>query len=518
MHARVPSIRSSQCLDRNATRERGGWAGILDTLPATGPALVVLHNDFHPEARQAVAHALSPMRRDIKILVPRAQACAVNGAIPLPSRLSPRSLPLGASRWLRAGGVLLWFALDPRHPRRTDWPFWVGRLARLAQAPIWPAFLCPPGNFPPRLALGQRVRPERLKALARDGAIQEYLSIRGQLLQAQFAPRPWRKSVATRRAINTTAFQPVIPPLPVASCQAEISALPASQQLAASGDMLVYWARAEQIPNLLQELGRLREITFRATGEGTGKAVDLDEYDEYYLHLFIWESCKQELVGAYRMGQSDEILKSRGLAGLYTHGLFQFQPELLDAINPALEMGRSFIRAEYQRNASSMFLLWKGIAQFTLRHPRYWVLFGPVSTSNDYNPLSQRLMVEYLRDREFLPELAQWVHPSNPFPLDRRLNLHRGRAVGIDEISDWVARIEPDGKGVPILLKQYLRLGGKLLGFNVDPAFSNVVDGLILVDMVKTDQRVMHRYLGKEGIVKFLAHHGLPFPSNDPSP
>jgi len=121
----------------------------------------------------------------------------------------------------------------------------------------------------------------------------------------------------------------------------------------------------------LQEIGRLRELTFRAAGEGSGKTSDIDLFDAYYLHLFLWDREANAIVGAYRMGLADEIIMRYGKRGLYTQSLFRYGTRFLQTLNPAIELGRSFVRLEYQRSFSPLLLLWRGIGQFILRSPHY---------------------------------------------------------------------------------------------------------------------------------------------------
>src|SRR5262249_26641866 len=212
-----------------------------------------------------------------------------------------------------------------------------------------------------------------------------------------------------------------------------------------------------------------------AGGEGTGKASDMDLFDAYYLHLFVWDADARAIVGAYRMGLADEILARYGKRGLYTQSLFRFRPGALRAIDPAIELGRSFVRAEYQRSFTGLLLLWRGIFQFVARFPRYAVLFGPVSISNDYTPESRRLIVEYLSVHNRERALARHVRPRRPFRTGRRAAT---ALRDVEHLSREVERIEPDRKGVPVLLRQYLKLGGRMLGFNTDPEFSDALDGL----------------------------------------
>jgi putative hemolysin len=266
-------------------------------------------------------------------------------------------------------------------------------------------------------------------------------------------------------------------------------------------------ASAAQIPCLLREIGRLRELSFRAVGEGTGRGLDLDRFDATYLHLFVWNRSNQEVVGAYRLGQTDGILDRRGLGGLYTSTLFRYDEALFEAMGPALEMGRSFVREEYQRSFSGLMLLWQGIGRFVIRQPRYATLFGPVSISASYRSASQQLMAAFLRSNTCHHGWSRWVRPRHPYRV-------RGRAVdeplNVAELSTLVGDIEEDSKGVPILLRQYLRLGGRALGLNVDPDFSNVLDVLVLVDLRRTETRVLNRYMGGDGAAEFLAYHQPP--------
>jgi putative hemolysin len=264
------------------------------------------------------------------------------------------------------------------------------------------------------------------------------------------------------------------------------------------------------MPWCLQEIGRLRELSFRAAGEGTGRSSDVDLFDAYYLHLFLWDSRASAIVGAYRMGLVDEILQRYGRRGLYTYSLFKYGPRLLERLNPGIELGRSFVRAEYQRSFSALLLLWRGIGRFVLRSPQYAILFGPVSISNSYAPLSRQLMVEYLTTNNAEAELARHVRPKRPFrgPRSRLWDEAEFASVkDIEELSRLIARIEVDNKGVPILLRQYLKLGGRLLGFNADDRFSDALDGLIMVDLRASDPRVLSRYMGEEGAAAFLVRH-----------
>jgi putative hemolysin len=306
-------------------------------------------------------------------------------------------------------------------------------------------------------------------------------------------------------------FRPtaVIDEVPRTSLQAEIEALPPSQLLIESSGLGVYCARAGEIPRVLQEIGRLREVTFRAVGEGTGRCADVDSFDAYYVHLFVWDAHAHTIVGAYRLGLADDIVARHGTRGLYTHSLFEYPTRLLDRLNPAIELGRSFVRAEYQRAFAPLLLLWGGIGRFVERSPRYAVLFGPVSISGRYSAASRRLMVDYLSRYKADRRLCSQVKPRRPFRHGTRvLASDAPPAPGnVDELSRLVAQIEPDGKGVPVLLRHYLRLGGRVLGFNVDDEFANALDALMMLDLRRVEPALLARYMGDSGSAAFRAYH-----------
>ncbi len=274
---------------------------------------------------------------------------------------------------------------------------------------------------------------------------------------------------------------------------------------------VVYCAESSSIPLALREIGRLREVTYREIGEGTNAEIDLDQYDAYYRHVFIWNPSTREIVGAYRMGLADEILREKGVEGLYTHTCFKFGPELVERLQPAIELGRSFVRREYQKAFSSLMLLWKGIVIFVARHPKYRSFFGPVSISNDYREASRQLMMRSLRTSNFDNGLSRLISPRcAPRKSGRAewaLPEYGGIVGDLEQVSKMVQEIEPDQKGVPVLLRQYVKMGGKILCFNVDPAFNYSLDGFIAVSVPDIDPRVLKRYMGAEDYAAYMAHH-----------
>jgi putative hemolysin len=284
----------------------------------------------------------------------------------------------------------------------------------------------------------------------------------------------------------------------------EYRSIPKEQFLHNTDKEQVFYAMAPQIPNLLYEIGRLRELTFREVEEGTGNDLDLDEYDQTYVHLIAWSKQNEEIIGSYRLGLADQILKENGV-GLYTKTLFQLKPSFLKRISPAIELGRSFVAPAYQRSFSSLFLLWRGIGEFISYRPHYRYLFGPVSISNAYTHSSQMLMLRYLKLNHHNNKLARLVKPQNPSAKPKKVLNRQSHVIRqLRELEEMISDIELESAGIPVLIRQYLKLGAEFLAFNRDPLFSNVVDGLIVVDVHKTDRKILNKYMGREATKRYM--------------
>jgi putative hemolysin len=373
-----------------------------------------------------------------------------------------------------------------------------------------------------RLKVGELIDPKHLETFGSQEAATEYLRLKTYSLKDL---KPKRSRLRLRLPFRSASTEQTIQALAPAQLphrlEKEIDALPAAQRLVEYGDFDVFYSSADKIPTVLKELGRLREETFRAVEEGTGQASDLDDFDAYYLHLFMWNRVEREIVGAYRIGLADQIVKEYGRQGLYTSTLFRYRSRFLEKMGPAIELGRSFICIKYQKKHASLSLLWRGIGEYVARHPEYRTLFGPVSITDAYHNISKDLMVHFFREHSFDDEMSQYVRPRKSpksFKMLKGVSLkYIGESIqSVDSVSAIISGFESDQKGVPILLRHYLKLNGVLLSFNVDPAFSDVIDGLILVDLCKTDPRVLQRYMGKEGYADFMDYHGQTIQSAKP--
>ncbi|HLV87482.1 MAG TPA: GNAT family N-acyltransferase [Candidatus Sulfotelmatobacter sp.] len=526
-------------------------------IPAAGPLVVVANHPYGVLDGAILTVLLTRVRPDVRILtnfllddVPElAEHCIfvdpfhTDRSIELNRRAMREALA-----WLEGGGALAIFPagevshwqMPPAHVADPAWNDTAVRLIRRSGASALPVYFCGHngvtfqilGMIHPKLRtgflleqflqqegksievrIGSEIQNDELSEIEDDRQAIEYLRWRTYLLGRRkksevIWPAAWRAKLASK------IQEPLCPAVDPDLLAREVASLPKERCLAENGDLAVYLGTANLTPHCLEEIGRLRELTFRQVGEGTGKASDLDTFDDYYWHLLLWNRKKQELVGAYRAGSTAEILPVHGVGGLYTSTLFRYDECLFQKLGSALELGRSFVRPEYQRQFAPLMLLWKGIARLVASRPDIPVLFGPVSISNDYCKASREMIFRFFEARMHEDELAGMVQPRNPFRpgLLQSWDCHGMSQVlrDLEQLSQPITDVETDGKGLPILLRQYAKIGGRLLGFNVDRKFSNCLDGLIVVDLRRTDPSVLERYMGKESATRFRQLHSTP--------
>ncbi len=532
----------------------------LERIPIKGPLVAVANHPFGVLDGAALTVLLSRVRPDVKILansllrgIPELhEHCIFVDPFHASSSVDKNVKPLKqALEWLRQGGALAVFPAgevsqwNVREGQVTD-PAWntvAVRLVRKTGASALPVYFCGRnsaafqllGMINPRLRtlfllqeflqqrekdvqvrIGGAIPSELIASLDNDDEATEYLRLRTYLLSYR-GKKPISLPTKMRSALPRKPQEKIALEVPSQFVVNDIAALPVQRLLVENADFAVYAARASELPYALDELGRLREITFRAAGEGTGRSADLDQFDAYYWHLLLWNKEKRELAGAYRAGNTDEIIRAHGIKGLYTNTVFRYDEQLFLKIGSALELGRSFVRPEYQRQYAPLLLLWKGIARFVAAHPATPVLFGAVSISNEYSSMSREMIVRYFEQRRVKDEdgreFADLIHARTPFRAPKLRRWDCGAICGalrdLDELAEPISDVEEDGKGLPILLKQYAKVGGRLVGFNLDRKFSDVVDGLVIVDLRQTDPSVLERYMGKEGCAGFRRFHEL---------
>lgn len=282
-----------------------------------------------------------------------------------------------------------------------------------------------------------------------------------------------------------------------------------------SGNFTVYCAPSVLIPNIMTEIGRLREITFRDVGEGTNRKIDIDEFDLYYHQLFIWDEDQKQIAGAYRLGKGKDITDKYGLQGFYTQSLFRINTKLVPVLRESIELGRSFITKDYQKKPLPLFLLWKGILYFLIKNPEYRYLIGPVSISSRFSNFSKGVIIKFIKDNYYNHEIAQYIRPRNNFRVklsDVDTDIILGDSNDLGKLDKFIKDIEPSNYTIPVLLKKYLKQSGKIIGFNIDPKFNNALDGLMILDLFDVpletitalskeikDESLMERFVQPDG-------------------
>lgn len=513
----------------------------LESIPADGPLLIVSNHPFGAIEGVLLPALLLGHRPDIKILA----NYMLQGIAEL-NRLFIPIDPFDGNRvrenfsgirqalsHVQNGGALALFpsgTVSHLHPLQREiidpkWHDTVGRIARKTGARVLPLFfhgrnsyffnlmglihplartallpkeLLRKRNSAITMSIGRTVSPETLNGLPSDTARASYLRMRCYALKPPRKTRPDQADASEERALP-----PIAPAGPVDDLLREMRALPPEDRLLTDGDWQIVETDMASSPALLDEIGRLREITFRAVEEGSGLARDLDEFDPHYRHLILWNDKDKCIAGAYRLGVVDDILKSGGPKGLYSTSLFRFDLRFFHLTRSSLELGRAFVREEYQRDYAPLLLLWKGISRFVLRRPGVRYLFGPVSVSLGYTPFSLKAIMAYLMRHHSMPNLRGLVS-GRATPHFR----HASRRTRIDpDTIDWnilntMVRDMEGGRAIPILFKHYLRLNGKIATFHVDRAFGTL-DAFLIIDLLEVPGRMLARFMGAGNIQRF---------------
>lgn len=511
-------------------------SGSLENIPSTGPVFIVANHPFGGVDGLILGSLILSRRGDSRILansllnrMPEIEkhVIAVN---PFGTVKATRENSGGlreAKKWLSDGHCLATFPsgfvsyYQPDSQRVSDAPWHpnIARICRRQKATVVPVFIEGInsdafqilGRLHPRvrtallvrelfnkreevvIRIGTAILPTRFQEFEDDASLSRYFQMCSEILHHQ-EQRPPEKAVSKS--------QPVAERQPVELLHKDVAELPAECLLFEKGDLGIYCAKAFQIPHILHEIGRTRELTFRPVGEGTGKPLDLDRYDQHYHHLFLWNSATSELIGAYRIGMVDRILAEHGFEGLYSNTIFEYSDDAFESMGEGktLELGRSYIVPNYQRRGTSLFLLWRGIVKFIRKNPGYTKLFGAVSISDQYHPLSQALIVRFLKRKKlqggFENKIRARKNPTCETHRSLRAFDFPGALPSLEDVSGLVSELEPDKKGVPTLLKHYLKLNGVILGIGVDQGFSDALDGFILVDIEKIDPAMLRKYEG----------------------
>lgn len=356
-----------------------------------------------------------------------------------------------------------------------------------------PAELFKKKNAKVRLRIGSAISVKEQKASDSAGDLSRYLRARvyilGSALNSKKLFKPSFKNFKKQKEI--------ISPVPEIVLTQEVGYLRNSgYKIHQHGDIEVFIAPCAKMPNILTEIGRLREVTFRAIGEGTNKSIDLDEYDTYYDHLFLWQKEENKLIGSYRIGKGKDIAEKYGKHGFYVNTLFEINNKMMPLLENTIELGRSFIVQEYQQHPMPLFLLWRGILIYLLNNPSYQYLLGPVSISNAYSEVSKSYLISFIKKHFFNEELAKMFKAKKGFEVDFKdtdaevLLKQSNDLLSMDKL---IADIEPQRFRIPPLLKQYIKLNARIISFNTDPKFNDALDGLILLDLMEVPEKTMER-------------------------
>jgi putative hemolysin len=432
-----------------------------------------------------------------------------------------------AIRWVRQGGVLVIFPAGEVSPiRRSErmaedspWHDSITRLIRACNAPVLPAFI-EGANSPLFYGLGLLHPRLRTAMLPRELLRRQHSDVRihfGRVIPPkQFERLEVADATAYLRLRTYALCARAADRTTIDAAASEMRGLVArGRDLVEHERFSIVLTTARESPAVLDEIGRGRAITFRAAGEGSGEAIDRDSFDDYYRQLVLWDREREVVAGGYRIGATDEILPARGVRGLYTNTLFRFDKRLFDRLGPALELGRSFVLPDYQKDFAPLMLLWKGIGRIIAEEPRYLRLFGAVSISREYSEMTRALLSGYLSVVGGMPRFPtggkSLASPRNPprFAQATRLGVRDLARLSVSDLDELIREIENGARGLPVLLRHYLSLNARALGMNVDKSFGDVLDALMLLDLCDVPTAMLARFVGRDAAAR-ISRKSLP--------
>jgi putative hemolysin len=495
-----------------------------ENIPVEGPLLVVANHPLGMVDAIALLQMIGSVRRDVRIL-----GNDVLAAVP---QLGPLLLPVdvfgkgGASRMrgifrsIEAGEVLVIFPagevsrMGPGGVRDGKWSDGFARIAMRTGVPVLPVHIAA-RNSAMFYGVSMLAKPLSTAMLPREATSgKQRVGFRiGKLVDAEELKKlsggsPEQAAKLMRRHVYRVSRgrdlvfggqTPLAHPEPIERVVAELDKAEFLAELADGKRMLLL--QGSQDSAALREIGRLRELTFRRVGEGTGKRRDLDAYDPYYEHLVLWDPKALRIVGSYRCGHGGRLIAERGMASLYTSSLFDYSPALESRLAQGLELGRSFIAPAYWRSRA-LDQLWQGIGLYLQRHPDIHYVFGPVSMSVSM-PREAREWITVAHQHFF--GVQGLAAARIPFVVpEATIDAIRAELDGLEPaegLGKLKHRLDALGVTLPVLYRQYVDLvdpsGVQFLAFGEDPDFSGCVDGLVMLDLASLKPAKRSRYLGK---------------------
>lgn len=512
-------------------------------IPKTGPVLIVANHPLGGLEGVAIAKVIAEHRPDLRVLtnqllrrIPELSEMFI-GVDVLSSNAASGNVGgiKQVHQHLKNDGAVLIFpagmvsAYEHKHRRVQDrpWSRLVGQLIKRYECPCVPVYvggrnsnyfytagrvhprlrtillprqLANKQNYTLPLSIGRPIPATELRLLKSPKAVTEYIRVSTDAL----AQEPVKIKPVSHEGIDQ--FDSESSRLEIQATLADLE----SYRLIEHEEFDVYCAPYDKLGSMMEQIAIAREFSFRAVGEGTGLSKDSDEFDPHYLHLFLWDKSESRIAGAYRIGLVDEIVAAHGVKGLYSRSLYEYDENFIRQLGSAIEMGRSFIHPNYQRHPVSLSLLWRGIGAILVQRPKYHTLFGSVSISREYSDLARSLIADTLLTNFQAKDFASLVKPITPLEVRNRVWTRDMLAelANIKMLGKLIGRCDP-GKAVPVLLRHYLSLNGKMVCFNVHSGFNDSLEGLIIVDARKTDRKTLIRFLGNEGYEHFIAFHTL---------
>ena len=493
----------------------------LENIPKEGGFVVVSNHPFGGIEGVMLLSAIAKVRPDFKIManfilshIPNLKECffAVNPFENNPEWKSSVSGIKGAIQHIAAGnglGVFPAGEVSRYHghdfPEDLPWSTSIARIIKNAGVPVIPVFwegqnsklfyaldkihtmlgtarltreLANKHDTCFNLQIGKPIMPAEVALYENPKELAAYLRCRSYALEANIPTRAVEKKVADLEDIDA--------PTDLSLMSNELDAIREKAFLYSTSDYDCYLADYEDIPNLMHEIARLREETFRAIGEGTGKSLDQDEFDRHFKQMILWDKVKQKIAGCYRLGIGSEIIPKYGIKGFYVSTLVNFDEAFAEHLSNTIELGRSFVTLEYQKEVLPLMLLLRGLSDVVVRYPEAKHFIGPVSISSWYPKFYMSMIVKYVTEKHPVSEeLAHMATPMTPFHEDfLKVDadvLMQGNMDGIEKFDKFMFRLSNGQYRLPTLFKKYLKLNAKFLCFNVDPDFNDTLDSLLFL-------------------------------------
>ena len=494
----------------------------LESIPKEGGFIVVSNHPFGGIEGVMLLSVIAKVRPDFKIManfilshIPNLKECffAVNPFEKNPEWKSSVGGIKGAIQHIEAGNGLGIFPAGEvsryhghDYPEDLPWSTSIARMIKNAEVPVTPVFwnghnsklfyavdkihpmlgtarltreLINKHDTCFNLQIGKPIPPAEIALYENPKELAAYLRSRSYALEANIPAKAVEKKETKMAEIGA--------PTDLSLMLNELEAIREKAFVYSASGYDCYLADYGDIPNLMHEIARLREETFRAIGEGTGKSLDQDEFDPHFKQLILWDKVKQRIAGCYRLGIGSEIIPKYGIKGFYVSTLVNIDESFSDKLSHTIELGRSFVALDYQKEVLPLVLLLRGLSDVVVRYPEISHFIGPVSISSWYPKFYMSLIVRFVTENHVVEDgLKSMAMPKTPFEpdflkVDADALLQNNMNGGVDKFDKFLFRLSNGDYRLPTLFKKYLKLNAKFLCFNVDPDFNDTLDCLLFL-------------------------------------